>query len=137
MHTEISTILTLKHGIEKIAMSYPNLIMKIATFHFELGSIDFFCFVLFCFGLVWFLCVCVCVCVCVCLCVCLFLFFGNCIVFYISNVILFPSFCSERPLFHPPLPCFYEDVPPPTYLLLPQCPVGHWAMHRQASLQSS
>jgi hypothetical protein len=32
----------------------------------------------------------------------------------ISNVIPFPGFPSRNPLFHPPSPCFYEDVLPPT-----------------------
>jgi hypothetical protein len=44
---------------------------------------------------------------------------------YISNVISFPATPPEAPLSHLPSPCFYEGVPPPTYLLLhphPQFP---------------
>jgi len=41
---------------------------------------------------------------------------------YISNVIPFPCFHSGNPLSHPPSPCFYEDVLPPTYRLLPPHP---------------
>jgi hypothetical protein len=49
---------------------------------------------------------------------------------YISNVIFFPGFPSATPLSHPPSPCFYEGVPPPTYPLRPPCPgiPLHWGM---------
>jgi hypothetical protein len=49
---------------------------------------------------------------------------------YISNVIPFPGFPSANPLFHPPLPCFYEGAPPPTHLLLSHCPsiLLHWGI---------
>ena len=46
---------------------------------------------------------------------------------FISNIILFPvSFSPRNTLSHPLSPCFYEGVPPPTYPLLPSCPIlGH------------
>lgn len=37
---------------------------------------------------------------------------------YFSNVIPFPSFPSANPLFHLPLPCFYESAPPATHSCL-------------------
>ena len=39
---------------------------------------------------------------------------------YISNVTPLPCFPSTKPLYHPPLPCFFEDALPPNYPLLPQ-----------------
>jgi hypothetical protein len=42
-----------------------------------------------------------------------FYFLLDILCIYISNVIPFPSFFSGEPL-PPPLPCFYEDAPPPT-----------------------
>ena len=39
-----------------------------------------------------------------------------------SNVIPFPRFFPEKPLFNPPLPCFYEGVPSPTHRLRPHHP---------------
>jgi hypothetical protein len=48
---------------------------------------------------------------------------------YISNVIPLPGFSSENSL-SLPHPCFYEDAPPPTYLLLPPLPSIplHWGI---------
>jgi hypothetical protein len=49
---------------------------------------------------------------------------------YISNVI--PSLVSplQKPLYPPPLFCFYEGMPPPTYPLLSQHPsiLLHWSI---------
>ena len=35
---------------------------------------------------------------------------------------MFPCFPYASPLFHTPLPCFYEGAPSPTHPLLPHCP---------------
>jgi hypothetical protein len=44
----------------------------------------------------------------------LFSFLLNIFFIYVSNVIPF-SVSLSSPLSHPPSPCFYEGVPPPTY----------------------
>jgi hypothetical protein len=47
---------------------------------------------------------------------------------YFSNVIPFPGFPSANPLFHHPLPCFYEGAPPPTYPYSLPSTLGHQAV---------
>ena len=54
----------------------------------------------------------------------------NILFIYVSNVIPLPCFPSVNPLSHPPLPCFFEGAPPPTYPLLPHHPSIplHWCI---------
>jgi hypothetical protein len=47
----------------------------------------------------------------------------NVFLIYISNVIHIPGPPpASNPLYHPPSPCFYEGVSPPTNTLPPPCP---------------